>query len=204
MPLVIGLTGGIASGKSTVSAMLMEKGITVIDADLEARLAVEKGEEAYDGIVSRFGTEILQSNGEIDRAKLGAIIFHNEEERLALNAIVHPAVRKRMLEKKEQAIQKGEQLVVLDIPLLFESKLEHLADKTLLVYTDRETQLRRLMNRNSLSEEEAEARINSQMPLSEKVRLADAVINNNGTIEETKEQLLGLLDQWLPEEKGKS
>jgi dephospho-CoA kinase len=203
MPLVIGLTGGIASGKSTVSAMLMEKGIAVIDADLEARLAVEKGEEAYSQIISRFGTEILQQNGEIDRAKLGSIIFHDEDERMALNAIVHPAVRKRMLEKKEQAIQKGEQLVVLDIPLLFESRLEHMADKTLLVYTDAETQLKRLMDRNSLSEEEARARINSQMPLQEKVVLADAVINNNGTVEDTKEQLFQLLDRWLPEERRK-
>jgi dephospho-CoA kinase len=203
MSLVIGLTGGIASGKSTVSAMLMEKGITVIDADLEARLAVEKGEEAYDEIVSRFGTGILQPNGEIDRARLGAIIFHDKAERMALNAIVHPAVRKRMLEKKEQAIQKGEQIVVLDIPLLFESKLEHMADKTLLVYTDADIQLKRLMDRNSLSEAEAEARINSQMPLKEKLGLADAVINNNGTLEETKEQLFGLLDRWLPEERRK-
>lgn len=168
MALVIGLTGGIASGKSTVSNMIKDLGITVIDADVEARLAVEKGKKAYHEIISHFGPEILQSDGTIDRGKLGSIVFHDSEKRLLLNSIVHPAVREQMLTKKIDAEARGEHLIVLDIPLLFESKLTYMVDKTLLVYVDEETQLRRLMERNNFTEQEAKARINSQMPLKEK------------------------------------
>ncbi|NRD76080.1 dephospho-CoA kinase [Bacillus sp. BRMEA1] len=196
MTLMIGLTGGIASGKSTVSNMFKEMDITVIDADVEARLAVEKGAPAYLKIVEEFGREILLENGEIDRQKLGSIVFHQEEKRLLLNQIVHPEVRKRMLEKMETAKSLNEAAIVLDIPLLFESKLTYMASKTLLVYVDKEIQLERLMSRNQLTLEEAEARIKSQMPLSEKVKLADGVINNNGSIEDTKKQLLKVLAHW--------
>lgn len=196
MSIVVGLTGGIASGKSTVSSILIEKGITVIDADIEARLAVENGEEAYYEIVSQFGVEVLHSDESIDRGKLGSIIFHNQEKRFVLNNIVHPAVRKRMIIKKEKAIADGERLIIMDIPLLFESKLTSLVDRTLLVYVDETVQLERLMERNQLSEEDAIARIHSQMPLKEKIQLADAVINNNGTIEETKKQLFDILTNW--------
>ncbi|MGX6443005.1 dephospho-CoA kinase [Neobacillus sp. K501] len=196
MSLVIGLTGGIASGKSTVSNMLKEMNITVVDADIEARLAVEKGEPAYQKIIREFGKEILLENDEIDRQKLGSIIFHDVEKRHLLNSIVHPEVRNRMNNKIESAIKGGEQVVILDIPLLFESKLTHMVQKTILVYVDREVQLKRLMERNSLSLEEAEARIKSQMPLSEKVALADAVIDNNGSLNETKKQLNEIINGW--------
>ncbi|WP_102274303.1 dephospho-CoA kinase [Cytobacillus massiliigabonensis] len=196
MSIVVGLTGGIASGKSTVSSILIEKGITVIDADIEARIAVEKGEEAYYEIVRHFGDAVLFADGSIDRGKLGAIIFHDKEKRLLLNNIVHPAVRKRMIMKKEKAIANGEKLIIMDIPLLFESKLTSLVDKTLLVYVDEAVQLERLMDRNQLSIEDAVARIHSQMPLKEKIQLADAVINNNGTMGETKKQLLDILNEW--------
>lgn len=196
MSLTIGLTGGIASGKSTVSKMFAEMGITVIDADIEARLAVEKGEKAYNDIVDYFGEEVLHQDGTIDRARLGAIIFNNEEKRLALNSFVHPSVRSRMLAKKEKAEMEGEPAIVLDIPLLFESRLQYMADKVILVYVDESTQLERLMNRNGLGEEEARARIMSQMPLKEKVRLADFVIDNNGSIEETEKQLKQILAKW--------
>ncbi|MEQ2526976.1 dephospho-CoA kinase [Robertmurraya yapensis] len=189
MALVVGLTGGIASGKSTVSNLLREMGYTIIDADLEARLAVEIGEPAYNEIVLYFGEEIKLPNGQIDRAKLGEIIFNNEEKRLKLNSIVHPDVRRRMLEKREQAVKNGESLIVMDIPLLFESQLTSMVDKVLLVYVDEDTQLQRLMERNGFSEEEALARIKSQMPLKDKVQLSYAVIDNNGTIEDTKKQL---------------
>jgi dephospho-CoA kinase len=196
MSLVIGLTGGIASGKSTVSNMLKEIKITVIDADVEARLAVQKGEPAYAKIIDVFSHDILLPNEEINRQKLGSIIFHDAEKRQQLNEIVHPEVRKRMQQKIEKANQNNEEIVVLDIPLLFESKLTYMVDKTLLVYVDKSIQLQRLMERNNLSAAEAEARVNSQMPLSEKVNLADAVIDNNGSIEETKEQLNKVLMQW--------
>lgn len=196
MALVIGLTGGIASGKSTVSNMLKELGITVIDADVEARLAVEKGQPAYHKIIAEFGQEVVADHGEIDRPKLGSIIFHQEDKRLILNQIVHPEVRNRMYSKMEAAKQNGEKVIVLDIPLLFESKLTFMVDKTLLVFADQETQLRRLMKRNNLTMEEAKARIDSQIPLSKKVALADAILENNGSIEATKHQLLNVLAQW--------
>ncbi|HEY2419824.1 MAG TPA: dephospho-CoA kinase [Neobacillus sp.] len=196
MSLVIGLTGGIASGKSTVSTMFKEMNIPVIDADVEARLAVEKGEPAYMKIIAEFGHEILLPNEEIDRNKLGSIIFYDAKKRQLLNEIVHPEVRKRMKAKIEQSKQNQEEIVVLDIPLLFESKLTYMVDKTLLVYVDKDIQLQRLMERNSLNQVDAEARIHAQMPLSEKVRLADAVINNNGPLQETKNQLIAFLANW--------
>ncbi|MFC4183556.1 dephospho-CoA kinase [Saccharococcus thermophilus] len=196
MALTIGLTGGIASGKSTVTGMIRELGIPVIDADQVARDVVKVGEEAYAQIVATFGQDILQANGEIDRAKLGAIVFHNERERKKLNAIVHPAVRRRMMAEKEAYVQNGAKTIVLDIPLLFESELTHFIDKVIVVYVDDEVQLERLMKRNGFSKEEALARIRSQLPLREKVKKADAVINNNGTVEETKQQLLQILTEW--------
>ncbi|WP_040207691.1 dephospho-CoA kinase [Neobacillus jeddahensis] len=196
MTLVIGLTGGIASGKSTVSNMFKKMNITVIDADIEARLAVMKGEVAYSRIIAEFGKEILLADGEIDRQKLGSLIFHQTDKRLLLNEIVHPEVRKRMMDQVEKAKMNQEKVVVLDIPLLFEGKLTYMVDKTILVYVDHDTQLQRLITRNSLSVEEAEARIRSQMALSEKRKLADAVIDNNGVIEETEQQLLGVLTSW--------
>ncbi|MCC3356465.1 dephospho-CoA kinase [Bacillus sp. REN16] len=196
MALTIGLTGGIASGKSTVSQMFIDAGIAVIDADVIARKVVEVGEEAYEQIVQSFGEDILLPDNTIDRPKLGSVVFFSEEKRLLLNSIVHPAVRKQMLKEKEEHIHNGEETIVLDIPLLFESKLTSLVDRTLLVYVDYETQLERLMNRNQLPKKDAEARIRSQMPLKDKIQLSDAVIDNNGTIEATKEQFDEICKQW--------
>ena len=196
MALIIGLTGGIASGKSTIANMLKNEGITVIDADVESRLAVEQGEEAYDHIVNHFSKSILLEDGSIDRAKLGEIIFNIKEERMKLNEIVHPAIRKRMLQKKESAENQGEAIIIMDIPLLFESKFTELVDKTLLVFVDEDIQLQRLMERNHYSKQEALARIHSQMPLAEKKRLADVVIDNNASLEQTELQLKNVLSEW--------
>lgn len=196
MSLVIGLTGGIASGKSTISAMFAEMGIPVIDADIEARLAVEKGEKAYSDIVSFFGVEILDENGAINRPKLGSIVFNDSGKRKMLNSIVHPAVRERMAQKRKLAEAANEKAIVMDIPLLFESKLTALVEKIIVVYVNEQTQLERLMDRNGFSKEEAMARINSQMPIQDKVGLADAVIDNNGSIEESKQQLKDILKKW--------
>ncbi|MEC1613056.1 dephospho-CoA kinase [Bacillus mojavensis] len=196
MTLVIGLTGGIASGKSTVANMLIDKGITVIDADIIAKQAVEKGMPAYRQIIDEFGEDILLENGDIDRRKLGAIVFTNEQKRLALNSIVHPAVREEMLKRRDESIANQETFVVLDIPLLFESKLESLVDKIIVVSVTKELQLERLIKRNQLTEEEALSRIRSQMPLEEKVSRADDVIDNSGTLEETKQQLEEILSRW--------
>lgn len=196
MTLVVGLTGGIASGKSTVANMFKEMGIEVIDADVEAREAVEIGEEAYEQIVTYFGKGILNADHTINRSKLGEIIFNDSVKRQKLNEIVHPDVRRRMNEKKEAAILRGDQVVVLDIPLLFESGLKHMVNVVLLVYVEKDVQLQRLMDRNLLTKEEALARIQSQMPIEDKRKLADKVINNNGTIENTKKQLIELLADW--------
>ncbi|CAH0188649.1 Dephospho-CoA kinase [Peribacillus frigoritolerans] len=196
MGQIIGITGGIASGKSTVSLYLQELGFTIVDADLASRAVVEPGEEAYHQVVKAFGEDILLTEGNIDRVKLGSIIFNDQEKRLLLNGIVHPAVRNWMRLKTEAALSSGEETVFMDIPLLFESKLTFMVDKTLLIYVDEQVQLKRLMNRNGLSEAEALARINSQMPLADKKALADAVIDNNGDINETKRQVKAILSEW--------
>ena len=195
MAKIIGLTGGIASGKSTVARMMQNLGIPIVDADVVAREVVEVGKPAYKQIVEQFGEKILLEDGTINRPALGNIIFHQEEKRKKLNEIVHPAVRAKMKEDTAKYIQEGHSIVVMDIPLLFESKLTHLVEKTILVYVDETTQLRRLMERNNLSEEDALARISSQMPLKEKVELADEVIDNNGTIMETEVQLNTILEK---------
>jgi dephospho-CoA kinase len=192
--VVIGLTGGIASGKSTVSNMFRNQGIRIIDADKISRDVVEIGEPAYQQIVKTFGQDILLDDQTINREKLGAIIFSNDKNRQQLNEIVHPAVRKEMLKQKQEEKEKNAKQVVLDIPLLFESKLTHMVDVTVLVYVDEQTQLKRLMNRNCYSKEEAMMRIQSQLPLKEKVKLADVIINNNGSIEDTEAQVIEFLN----------
>ncbi|MEI3596986.1 MULTISPECIES: dephospho-CoA kinase [unclassified Oceanobacillus] len=196
MSLVIGLTGSIATGKSTVAKMFRQLGIPVIDADILAREVVEPGEDAYKEVIETFGEDILLEDKTLNRKQLGEIVFTDETKRKQLNGIVHPAIRKKMLEKRDHFIREGNQCVVLDIPLLFESKLQEFVDKVLVVYADQEIQLQRLMARNEFTEEEAMQRIQSQMPVKEKASLADAVINNNSTKEETYEQLRQLLEKW--------
>jgi len=196
MAKIIGLTGGIASGKSTVSNMLKAKGFTIVDADIAARKVVEPGEPAYEQIIEAFGEGILLQDLTLDRKKLGALIFADEALRMKLNSIVHPAVRAWMTREKDRAIENGKKTVFLDIPLLFESRLTYMVERTILVYVDEETQLKRLMARNGLSEKEAQMRIRAQMPLSEKKALADAVLDNNGSPEETKQQLEKIVSDW--------
>ncbi len=196
MTLVIGLTGSIATGKSTVSNMLRELGIPIVDADQIAREVVKPGEVAYEKIVKTFGDAIVQSDGLIDRKKLGAIVFSNDEQRKKLNAIVHPEVRKKMIMQREYYKEQGYKAVILDIPLLFESGLTDYVEKTLVVYVEESTQLKRLMKRDNSTKEEALQRMQSQYPIKDKIKLADAVINNNGSLDETREQLLALLKKW--------
>ncbi|WP_216828899.1 dephospho-CoA kinase [Alkalihalobacterium elongatum] len=194
--MIIGLTGGIASGKSTVSHFISALGIPIVDADVIAREVVEPGENAYDQIVAHFGKKVLNNDDTIARKKLGEIIFTDEKERKVLNSIVHPAIRKRMIETKDRLFNEGHPVVVYDLPLLFESNLKHMVDKVLLVYVEEHVQLERLMERDQSIKEEALSRIQSQMPLKQKVELADEVINNNGTIEDTEKQLKDILKKW--------
>lgn len=196
MTLIIGLTGSIASGKSTVSLMFDDLNIPVIDADKISREVVYPGEKAYEKVVHAFGENILRDDKTLDREKLGSIIFADEEKRKQLNSIVHPAVREKMIEQRDAYVKAGETLVVLDIPLLFESKLTHFVDKIVVVYVDKEVQLHRLMKRNGYTEEEANQRINSQITVKEKAVKADAIINNNGTKYDSYQQLEQLVKEW--------
>ncbi|HLQ97151.1 MAG TPA: dephospho-CoA kinase [Candidatus Dormibacteraeota bacterium] len=196
MALIIGLTGGISSGKSTVSTMFSTLHIPVIDADKVSREVVEPGKSAYHEIRRVFGQEIFKEDQTLNRKKLGAIIFADEEKRKQLNAIVHPAVRKEMLQQRDHYVEQGEKCVVLDIPLLFEGNLTSMVDKTIVVAVGEDVQLQRLMARDQLTIMEAKQRIKSQMPIREKVDLADAVINNNGSKIDSEKQLMMILKEW--------
>ncbi|PFG14193.1 dephospho-CoA kinase [Bacillus sp. es.036] len=192
----IGLTGGIASGKSTVAEMIRRYDIPIIDADVMARKVVEPGEPALQDIFRLFGDDMKAEDGGLDRKKLGAVIFKDEEKRKVLNRILHPAIRKGMLDQAAALKEQGSAHIVFDIPLLFESQLTHMVDQTLLIYVDAKTQLSRLVERDGSTEEEAFDRIQSQMPIEEKKELADDVIDNTGTREETEEQLNNILKKW--------
>lgn len=196
MRRVIGLTGGIATGKSTISKMFKSFHIPVIDADKIAREVVEPGKTAYDHIVRTFGKGITQGDGTIDRKKLGQIIFSDERKRKQLNEIVHPAIRRKMIDRRDEYLKQGERAVVLDIPLLFESDLTHFVDQIIVVYIPETLQLERLLKRDHLNKVDALKRIRAQLPIEEKVKKADAVIDNQGSIEESFEQLEKILIDW--------
>ncbi|MFJ7950276.1 dephospho-CoA kinase [Lysinibacillus sp. NPDC096418] len=194
--MIIGLTGSIASGKSTVAKMMTDLGLPIVDADVVARDVVEPGTETLKIIAQNFGDDILLEDGHLNRPKLGDIIFHEPAKRKILNDIMHPAIRAEMLRQRDVLIAAGEKHVVMDIPLLFESKLQHFVERILVVSVKEEVQLRRLMERNALSKEDAIARIHSQLPLSVKEKGAHAVIYNNEKLENTEEQLKKILTYW--------
>ncbi|KAG6811892.1 hypothetical protein H0H92_005350 [Tricholoma furcatifolium] len=187
--LVIGLTGGIASGKSSVSKLLAAKKIRIIDADIISREVCLPGTKVLKKIVKEFGEDILLENGYLNRKKLGDIVFNDEKKRHKLNAIVHPAVRWSILQKVLQAYVDSEKYVVLDVPLLIEGPLWKWVGQIVVVYCSQDLQLQRLMNRDNSTREEATARLNSQMPITEKVAYADVVIDNSGTPQELSTQV---------------
>ena len=194
--MIIGLTGSIASGKSTVAKMIQSYNLPIVDADVVARQVVEPGTPTLKKIAEAFGDEVIAEDGSMDRAKVGSIIFHNEEMRKILNSIIHPAIREEMLRQRDEFMSYGEKNIFMDIPLLFESKLEHFVEKIIVVSVEEEVQLQRLMERNGFTEEDAKARIATQIPVKEKEQLADAVIHNNGTLEDTAIQLQTILYEW--------
>ncbi|EAD5335610.1 dephospho-CoA kinase [Listeria monocytogenes] len=197
MGKTIGLTGSVATGKSTVSSMIQQAGIPLVDADIAARKVVEPGTGGLKEIVAYFGEEILLADGTLNRAKLGEIIFKDKEKREKLNEITHPRVKEYMLEARERFFRAGEELVFFDIPLLFESHLESLVDQIIVVWTTPETELKRLMERNNLTKEEALARINSQIGIDEKAKKADFVINNNESLEKTQKQVYTFIERFV-------
>ncbi|MBU5673945.1 dephospho-CoA kinase [Paenibacillus brevis] len=186
----IGLTGGIATGKSTVSQMLVARGAALIDADVVARRIMEPGHPVLAKVVERFGETVLLADGRLNRKRLGEIVFANSLERKALEAITHPAIRREMKAELDVLEQENpERLVVADIPLLYESGLEKLYEKIMVVYVPRTLQLERLMQRDALTREQAELRLAAQMDIEEKRRRADILIDNSRSYEETESQI---------------
>lgn len=194
--LVAGLTGGIATGKSTVSGILEEAGAIVIDADKIAFDAVLKGTSAWQQIVDHFGDGLLLPGGEIDRPALGDIVFKNPAEKQALNRIVHPFVFGEVADRLKVIEQQSpDAVVMMDVPLLIESGMHRGMSDVIVVYVPENIQLQRLMDRDALSETDAMARIRSQMPIEEKKALASRVIDNSGDLETTRQETLDVLEE---------
>jgi dephospho-CoA kinase len=193
---VIGLTGGIATGKSTVSAILQNAGAVIIDADQIARKVIKKNLPAYRQIVDTFGESVLLPDREINRTALGNLIFNDPRKKQLLNTIVHPHVRKETNRQLKQ-IEKNDPdaLVILDIPLLFESGMHKDLSEVIVVYAPEHIQIKRLMERDHILQEDALARIRSQMPIEEKKGRATTVIDNSGTLEHTRKQTLEIFQR---------
>ncbi|MEK4479723.1 dephospho-CoA kinase [Paenibacillus sp. FSL R5-0876] len=194
--MIIGLTGGIASGKSTVSALLVNKGARLVDADVIAREVMLPGHEVLAAAAKQFGKEILFSDGTLNRAKLGEIVFQDPVALQTLNNLTHPAIRQEIKNRMYSMEQEEpKRLIIVDIPLLFESGLETLFHEIVVVYVPREVQIARLMERNRLSLEEAEARLNAQMDIEQKRNKADYIIDNSGDLAYTEQQVAVFWDR---------
>ena len=197
--MIVGLTGGIATGKSTFSAELARRGCFLVDADEVAREVVAPGSEGLARIASEFGKEFVRPDGELDRERLGRLVFADESCRERLNAIVHPRVRTLMWDSLREYVRgDARRIGIADIPLLFEGGTHTLADVTVLIYAPVARQMDRLRQRSNLSEEDARLRIGAQMPIEEKRRLADIVVDNSGSAEKVP-QLAARLHELLEE-----
>lgn len=196
MSFVLGVTGGIASGKSTVVDFFKAEGFPVVDGDIVAREVVEPGADGLIALEKAFGPVILQKDGSLDRKKLGALIFRDEQKRHLLNETLDPFIRGE-IERQAQAAKQTSELVIVDVPLLFEGRYEAMMDEVAVVYVTPEIQLERLVKRNMLPEKEALERINSQLSLDEKKKRADILFDNCQSQETTRQQVLG----WLKKNK---
>ena len=202
--LNVGLTGGIATGKSTVVRMLTRRGARVVDHDALVHALQVPGRPVWQRIVEAFGREILDAAGRIDRKKLGAVVFGSEERRRALEGIVHPAVLEEAQRERERIGREDERAIVLsDIPLLLEVGMQGLFDLVLLVYAPREVQIARVMKRNRMTRDEAVARLEAQMPIDEKLKRADVVIRNDGTMKELQARVDEVWEELLARERQK-
>jgi dephospho-CoA kinase len=186
---VVGLTGGIGTGKSTVAAMLRDLGATVIDADEATRAVQARGTEGLRRIAEEFGPGILTPDGELDRARMAEIAFGDPEARGRLNGIVHPLVRQEMAERLREAAERGDPVVVMDIPLLYEARGPGAFETVLLVYAPEAVQVDRLVGLRGMSDEQARARIAAQMPIVEKRRLATHVIENAAGLDDLRRRV---------------
>lgn len=190
---MVGLTGGIASGKSTVSKIFDRAGAVVIDADRLARQVVEPGKPAWKEIRVQFGRQVFKLDGTLDRERLGDIVFHRNHLRRQLEAIIHPRVRARMDETlRKLAMSKPDSVVVLDVPLLLETGMDKGLAEIIVVYAPAAAQRRRLMLRNGFSADQAQARIDAQMPMEQKRSRATLVIDNGGDLVETEKQAMAI------------
>lgn len=195
---IVGLTGGISSGKSTVSSYLKQLKIPVIDADEVARKVVEPNSQGAREIRKTFGSDVFEEDGSLNRQKLGALIFSNTENRQKLDDLLQPLIKIMILDEIEEYRQKGETMIVLDLPLLFEKQYEELCEEIIVVYIPRELQLERLMRRNQYTKQEALSRIDSQLSIEEKRKRATVLLDNQGTIQQLYQQV----EQWLVETKN--
>ncbi len=194
--IVAGLTGGIATGKSTVSAFLEQAGAVIVDADKIARHLVRKGQPAWQKIVDAFGSSILLLDGELDRSRLGEIIFNDPDQKRILNRIVHPEVgSETAVQLAEIEKNQPDSLVILDVPLLIESGMNAGLSEIIVVVIPEPLQIERLMHRDNLSQEQALARIRSQMPIDEKKKHATRLIDNSGSRENTRRQTMDIYHQ---------
>ena len=194
MARIIGITGGIASGKSTVTDFLRQQGYQVIDADQVVHELQEPGGRLYQALLSAFGSAILQEDGRLDRPKLGAMIFGNPELLAQSSQLQNEIIREELAGRRD-LLAETEDIFFMDLPLLFELQYEDWFDQIWLVDVTEETQISRLMARNALSQEEAEKRIAAQLSLQEKRKRADVLIDNNGSLEETRQQIRDALQK---------
>jgi dephospho-CoA kinase len=192
MVLIIGLTGGIVSGKSTVARMFKDLGAKIVDADKLGHKVILPQGAAWKRIIKIFGKDILQKDQTINREKLGKIVFANQNLLKKLNKITHPEIIKLIKKKISLAKDNSKEekkILIIDAALIYETKIDRLMDKIIVVYLDEEEQLKRLIKRNNLSEKEALQKIKSQIPLKEKIEIADYVIDNSNSLDKTKEQV---------------
>ncbi|XP_061369413.1 dephospho-CoA kinase [Gastrolobium bilobum] len=190
---IVGLTGGIASGKSTVSNLFKSHGVPVVDADVVARDVLKKGSGGWKKVVAAFGEEILLDNGEVDRPKLGHIVFSDPDKRQFLNRLLAPYISSGIFWRVLKLWMKGYKVIVLDVPLLFEAKMDKFTKPIIVVWVDPETQIQRLLTRDRSSEEDARDRIHAQMPLDVKRGKADIVIDNTGSLDDLNQQFQKVL-----------
>lgn len=194
MVMILGLTGGIATGKSTVVNKFKRLGYPVVDADVIAREIVEIGTPALAKVVASFGSDILQSDGSLDRKKLGEIVFSDGEDRKKLNELLSPFLKEAILSQINQK-KRDANLVVVDIPLLYEGGYDKYMDQVAVVYIPEVTQLSRLMERDQLTQRQAQQRMDSQMSIEKKKQKADIVFDNQKSIQETEK----MVEQWTLE-----